>query len=58
MFGLFRYFFALVVLSLGVFGISVADDRNFGAVVVDEVTSIYDGDTFRVNINDWLAIIG
>lgn len=29
-----------------------------GSVVVDEVTSIYDGDTFRVNINAWPDIIG
>ncbi len=25
---------------------------------MDEVTSIYDGDTFRVNINSWPEVIG
>jgi len=31
--------------------------KNYGSIVVDEVTSIYDGDTFRVNINSWPAIV-
>ena len=31
---------------------------NYGHVVVDEVTSVYDGDTFRVNINAWPPIVG
>lgn len=33
-------------------------DTNYGNVVIDEVTSIYDGDTFRVNINSYPKIIG
>lgn len=33
-------------------------DTNYGRVVIDEVTSIYDGDTFRVNINSYPKIIG
>jgi len=35
-----------------------ASDHSYDSVVVDEVTSIYDGDTFRVNINSWPEIIG
>ncbi|WP_051145037.1 thermonuclease family protein [Thiomicrorhabdus sp. Kp2] len=35
-----------------------ASGKSYGPVVVDEVTSIYDGDTFRVNINAWPAIVG
>jgi micrococcal nuclease len=31
---------------------------NYGSVFIDEVTSIYDGDTFRVNINSYPKIIG
>lgn len=46
--------FALLVLS----GTIQASGMDYGAVVVDEVTSIYDGDTFRVNINNWPAIVG
>ena len=30
----------------------------FETVIVDEVTSIYDGDTFRVDIKDWHPMIG
>ena len=32
--------------------------QTYGNVIVDEVTSIYDGDTFRVNINSYPPIIG
>ena len=39
-------------------GQAIAADRQYGTVVVDEVTSIYDADTFRVNIKHWPAIIG
>lgn len=32
--------------------------KNYGSVLVSEVTSIYDADTFRVNIKDWPPLIG
>lgn len=32
--------------------------ENFGSIKVDEVTSIYDGDTFRANISTYPDIIG
>lgn len=35
-----------------------ADSPSFGNVRIDEVTSIYDGDTFRVNIHAWPAVVG
>lgn len=35
-----------------------ATGKAYGNVVVAEVTSIYDADTFRVNIPDWPPIIG
>lgn len=35
-----------------------ADDQNYGNVFIDEVTSVYDGDTFRANIEDWPPVIG
>jgi len=31
---------------------------NYGSVVISEVTSVYDGDTFRVNIPDFPELIG
>lgn len=34
------------------------NDKNFGSAVVADVTSIYDADTFRVNVDGWPAIIG
>lgn len=35
-----------------------AADKNYGNATVEEVTSIYDGDTFRCNIQVYPAIIG
>jgi endonuclease YncB( thermonuclease family) len=34
------------------------DDKSFGEATVAEVTSIYDGDTFRCNLKDMPPIIG
>jgi len=33
-------------------------ETDYWTVRVSEVTSVYDADTFRVNIADWPAIIG
>ena len=32
--------------------------KNYGSVIVSEVTSIYDGDTFRANIKEYPDVIG
>lgn len=48
----------VVVFLLLVSPAVVADNRQFGDVVVSEVTSIYDADTFRVTIKGWPDIIG
>lgn len=34
-----------------------AKPKNYGTVIVDEVISIYDADTFRVTIKDWPPLI-
>lgn len=31
---------------------------DYGSVIVDEVTSVIDGDTFRANISEWPSVIG
>ena len=46
-----RFILAFTVLSLHALHPANASDDSYGSVLVDEVTSIYDGDTFRVNIN-------
>jgi len=33
-------------------------EKTYGSVTISEVTSIYDGDTFRANIPDYPPIIG
>jgi len=45
--------FALAVLSVLMVSFVQAADKRFGHVMVSEVTSIYDADTFRVNIKGW-----
>ncbi|MGD8588934.1 MAG: hypothetical protein PVG22_08910 [Chromatiales bacterium] len=45
-------------LSPDLLPLASADDQNYGNVVIDEVTSIYDSDTFRVINKDWPPIIG
>jgi endonuclease YncB( thermonuclease family) len=37
---------------------AVSSDENFGSIVVGEITSVYDGDTFKVNIPEWPDIVG
>jgi len=48
----------LVVLFMFTASSGVAANKRFDDVVVSEVTSIYDADTFRVNIDSWPDIIG
>ncbi len=38
--------------------VAAAEPKSYGSALVLEVTSIYDGDTFRANIRDWPAMIG
>jgi micrococcal nuclease len=35
-----------------------AKDKNYGTAIVSEITNIYDGDTFRANIEGYPAIVG
>lgn len=35
-----------------------ANANNYGSIYINEITSIYDADTFRVNIKDWPEVIG
>lgn len=37
---------------------SIQAKENFGAIKISEIVSIYDGDTFRVNIDDYPPIVG
>jgi len=45
-------------LSLFLIPVNVLASENYGNITVDKVTEIYDGDSFKVNINSWPAIIG
>jgi len=44
--------FLLVVSSI------FASDKTYGNVVVSRIISVYDGDTFKVDIDEWPDIIG
>ncbi len=41
------------------FSVSAGGLKNkiYGNIIVDKITSVYDGDTFRVNIDGWPPII-
>jgi len=48
------------LLLIPAFAFAGINDKNFGAVTIpaSNITSIYDADTFRVNIPQWPNIIG
>jgi len=49
----------LIILLLVPLTVSAGiKDKVYGSVIISEVTSIYDADTFRVNIKDWPDVIG
>lgn len=49
-----NFFMICLILSFSAF----AEDKIYGDAVVSEVTSIYDGDTFRCTIKGYPPIIG
>jgi len=50
-----RLFVAFFICALPLAALA---EKNYGSVIIAEVTSIYDGDTFRANITDYPPIIG
>jgi micrococcal nuclease len=48
----------LIAISLSLTFVATAKDKSYGNVTIIEVTSIYDGDTFRANLKGYPAIIG
>jgi len=48
----------LAILLICFILVSAFAERTYGSVTIAEVTSIYDGDTFRANIPDYPSIIG
>lgn len=53
-----QYLIYVFALSIALSNSLNASEKKYDSVYVDEVTSIYDGDTFGVNINKWPPIIG
>lgn len=48
----------ILLLGLCSTPVAMAAEGPYGKVRLDEITSIYDGDTFRATIRDWPAVIG
>ena len=46
------------LLAFVVSDYSLASKKTYGSVIVSEVSSIYDGDTFTVSIKDWPSVAG
>lgn len=53
-----RSLFALALVFITGVCFASSDTADYGNVTVTEVTSIYDGDTFRVTIAHWPPIVG
>ena len=51
-----KFFFLILTLCLWVFPVQAG--TQYGTVVVSNVISVYDGDTFRVNIDSLPPIVG
>ena len=51
-------FWLCCLLAFIVSDYSLAAKKTYGSVIVSEVSSIYDGDTFTVNIEDWPQVAG
>ena len=47
----------MAILSVSIHAEAISN-KNYGSVSVSEVTSIYDGDTFRVNIAEYPELLG
>ena len=47
-----------VVILMVTYFYSEAADITYGGTIVNEVVSVYDGDTFKVNMQCWPTIIG
>ena len=52
-----RYYLFVVLLTI-TSTTTLSKPINYGSATVSEVTSIYDGDTFRATIEGWPSIIG
>ena len=48
----------MAVILLSITPICMAANETYGSIVVSKVVSVYDGDTFKVNIDGWPDIIG
>jgi len=47
-----------IIVCVFIPSLVVAGDQQYGHIQITDVTSIYDADTFRVNISSWPEIIG
>ena len=50
--------FVILCCSLLIATTCHAKNRSYGNAIVSDIVSIYDGDTFTVNIRDWPAVAG
>jgi len=55
---MFKKIVAFVLILVFVSVAALAADKTYGNVIVDRIISVYDGDTFKVDIDSWPDIIG
>lgn len=47
-----------IKVSLLIICFCVSAEENYNYVVIDKIRSVYDGDTFRVDVKEWPALVG
>ena len=53
-----KTFILIIIILSSLLNAEALSKKVYGSVYVSEVTSIYDGDTFRVNIKDYPTLLG
>lgn len=53
-----RHIIVLITISFSIFLSLYAGDENYGDTIVKDVIEVYDGDTFKVNLEGYPPIIG
>ena len=52
------FVFLLLLFSTQLFSTLLSAKSQYGDVQINSIASIYDADTFRVNIDNWPAVVG
>lgn len=52
------YKYTIILIVLFIASISMAAEKTYGDITVCQIVSVYDGDTFKVDVPGWPDIVG